>query len=297
MQRQAINCVTIFCLALAFVIAPLRASHAERTQAMQSSAPQTLVCVVSGEGDAEMSMDAVVIVDHGKLKAPYDEESEAAQQKFAAEYFPAGRNFRLLSGGGEFGTATVKKADRGCNNLHASVAVVTSAKLDGKVMVLATNSESLGRKTGARRSPTEAERVAAIELAKHIYKSKGANAALLRKLETTNLTATDLDHDGKYELVGSFVIKIGKRLRRDLFLIAEPQAAGYKAALANYEAYKLPPEGFDSAITYVDQLDLDGDGVAEVFAIQGGFDAYGYKIFKRQAGRWQAVYSMIGDAC
>jgi hypothetical protein len=65
----------------------------------------------------------------------------------------------------------------------------------------------------------------------------------------------------------------------------------------NYQSYKLPPEGFDSAIKFVDQLDLDGDGTGEVFAIQGGFDAYGYLIYRKQAGRWRKVYHMIGDAC
>src|SRR5438046_2992975 len=131
MQKQAINRVTIVALAAllacACLGAPLPAGHAERTAVIQSSASQTLVCAGSGEGD-EMSMDPVVLVDQGKLKAPYDEENEGAQQRFATEYFPAGRKFRILSGGGDFGTATVKSAERGCNTLHASVAVVTGVK-------------------------------------------------------------------------------------------------------------------------------------------------------------------------
>src|SRR5207245_873498 len=144
---------------------------------------------------------------------------------------------------------------------------------------------------------TEAERAAVLDLVKQIYRSKAATALLLRRMQTTNLTATDLDSDGKFELIGSFVIETKAKARRDLFLIAEPQGNGYKAALVNYQSYKLPPEGFDSAIKFVDQLDLDGDGMGEVFAIQGGFDAYGYLIYRKQAGRWRKVYHMIGDAC
>jgi hypothetical protein len=47
----------------------------------------------------------------------------------------------------------------------------------------------------------------------------------------------------------------------------------------------------------VDTLDLNGDGIGEVFVIQAGFDAYGYLIYKKQAGRWRKVYSGMGDAC
>jgi hypothetical protein len=47
----------------------------------------------------------------------------------------------------------------------------------------------------------------------------------------------------------------------------------------------------------LDQLDLDGNGTGEVFAVEGGFDGYGYVIFKKIAGRWRSVYNMMGDAC
>jgi hypothetical protein len=60
---------------------------------------------------------------------------------------------------------------------------------------------------------------------------------------------------------------------------------------------QLPPEGFDSAIDFVDQLDLDGDEVVEVLVQQHGFDAYGYAIYKKSAGRWREIYAATVDAC
>jgi hypothetical protein len=64
-----------------------------------------------------------------------------------------------------------------------------------------------------------------------------------------------------------------------------------------FQAYRPPPEQFLSSIDYVDQLDVDRDGIGEVFTIQGGFDAYAYVIFKKVGGRWREVYQGIGDAC
>jgi hypothetical protein len=164
-------------------------------------------------------------------------------------------------------------------------------------MALATNSDTFGHKPAARRAPTTAERAALMAVVKRVYRSKGAAASLLPRITTTNLTATDLDGDGQYEFVGSFVIATPNKFRRDLFLITESEVSGYKEALVEYQSYKLPPEGFASAIDFVDQLDLDGDNVGEVFTIQGGFDAYGYAIYKRQKLRWRKVYSFVGDAC
>ena len=48
---------------------------------------------------------------------------------------------------------------------------------------------------------------------------------------------------------------------------------------------------------FLDQLDIDGDGVAEVFVQQHGFDAYGYSIYKKSRGIWRQVYTTTGDAC
>jgi hypothetical protein len=256
-----------------------------------------LVCAVSGEGDAEMTLDPIVIVRNGRLEAPYAEYNDTAQSRFAGSYFKSGRKYRLLFGGGEAGTATISKWDKGCNNIHANAAVESSVRIRGQVRALAVSGGSVGRKTSARRAPTDDERAAVMELVKKIYTSKATSAGLLRTLQTTNLTATDLDSDGKFEMIGSFVIATKDNRRRDLFLIAKLDGSSYKAELANFQEYKLPPEGFDSEIKFVDQLDVNGDGLGEVLATQTGFDAYAYIIYQKRNGRWLKVYTAMGDAC
>ena len=260
----------------------------------------TLVCVISrgdSSTDSQGNMDAVVLIENGKFLQPYAEYNEAAQRKFASQYFSPGKKYRVTFGGGEVGTATVKGSDMGCNNIHATALVEDNGKIPAHLSALATDSDSLGRKPSSRRAPTDIERQAVMKLVAQIYRSRGATPALLRTLRTTNLTATDLDGDGKLELIGSFVIETKAKARKDLLLIAEPQATNFKAALVNFQSYKLPPEEFDSAVDFVDQLDLDGDGVAEVFVQQHGFDAYGYSIYKKSRGRWRQIYTTTGDAC
>jgi len=256
----------------------------------------TVVFAVSAES-GEGSMDAVVIVDGKQLRAPFTEEQKDKQKKFAEEYFAAGRTYRLIFGGGEAGSVTVKKWSEGCNSVHAEVTPATSVRLGGKVMALATNSESLGKRPSARRTPTEAERAAVLTLVKNIYSRNRTPANLIPALKVTNLTATDLDGDGKYEMIGSFTLASKNKFERDLFLIAHQQGTEMHADFAKFQAYQPPPEGFLSSIDFVDQLDLDGDGVGEVFATQGGFDGYALLIFKKVGARWRQVYQTIGDAC
>lgn len=256
----------------------------------------TLVFTVSGSG-AEGSMDAVVLVDGKQLRAPYNSEKEDAQKKFGEQYFAAGKVYRLIFGGGEAGTVKVDKWSVGCNNIHAQVTSTTSAKLGGKVMALATNSTTLGKRSVSRRPPTDAERTAVLALMKSIYQQKRTPTTLMSQIKVTNLTATDLNGDGKYEMVGSFTLAAKNKFERDLFLIAKPQGDKFVADFVKFQAYQPPPEEFLSSIDYIEHLDLDGDGMGEVFAQQGGFDGYALLIFKKVGGRWRQVHDMIGDAC
>ena len=278
--------------ALALLVLSLGASLA----AAQTRKVTTMVFAVSAES-GEGSMDAVVIVDGKQLRVPFTDEQKDRQKQIAAEYFAAGRTYRLIFGGGEAGSVTVKKWNEGCNTVHAEITPSTSAHLGGEVKALATNSDSLGKRASARRAPTEAERAAVLTLVNSIYRQNRTPANLISAIKITNLTATDLDGDGKYEFIGSFTSSAKNKFERDLFLIAKSQGTVMRADLTKFQAYQPPPEEFLHSIDFVDQLDLDRNGVGEVFAVQGGFDAYGYLIFKKVAGRWRQVYDVMGDAC
>ena len=346
------------------LVVPLAEMHPHATLAEQATPAKAkakektaLVCVVShiDPEEPQSNLDAVVLVENGKLTQPYREYNEAAQTKFAGNYFAPGKKYRVTFGGGEVGTAIVKSSAMGCNSIHAAATVDDHQKIPPHLSALATDSVTLGKKPAARRPPTDPERLGVMKLVRQIYRARGTTPAAMNIIKTTNLTATDLNGDGEFELIGSFVLETktpssnrtkspkvngttspkvngtatpktnatagpAGNSRRDLFLIAEPQrstptqaagAAGpslsaeasfsagppFKAGLVNFQFYKLPPEGFDSAVDFVDQLDLDGDGVAEVFVQEHGFDAYGYSIYKKTRTGWLKVYTTTGDAC
>ncbi|HEV2835424.1 MAG TPA: hypothetical protein VGW58_08910 [Pyrinomonadaceae bacterium] len=285
-------------------------SFASDTPTSRSVSAQTrqpvIVFAVSGEG-GEGNMDAVALFRGGQFRPPYREGNKQGETTFAKNYFATGKTYPLMFGGGEAGTVTVKKWNEGCNNIHSEVGISGSARLGGQVRALATNSSSIGKRPSSRRAPTEAERDAILKLVRTIYRQRRTPANLLNSIQVTNLTATDIDGDNKPEFVGSFMLTTRGRasagsegpiqFERDLFLIAKGDASAVRGDFVKFQAYQPPPEQFLSSIDYVDQLDVDGDGIGEIFTIQGGFDAYAYIIFKKVGGRWREVYQGVGDAC
>jgi hypothetical protein len=257
----------------------------------------TVVFAVS-KGDAGVTMEPVVIYRNGAFVKPPIEESEASSNAFVKEYFRAGRQYRLLSGGGEAGTVTVlKAAEQGCVGLNAEVTAQTGARLGGQVQALAVSSATTGRQPSSRRAPTDAERASALGLARAAYSKNGVGAAIVKKMEVNNLTATDLDGDGNFELVGSFKIEDNTAQSQNsytLFMIFEPGGGGFKPALTWFHR---GGEGQEEERHLVDQVDLDGDGVAEVVVAGFYYESNDYVIYKRRQGRWVSVYQGGGGGC
>ena len=288
----------LLCLMLVLVLVTLitTAPRAENSAGTAQRNNPTVIFAVNGEPE-DYHMDAVAFFNGRQFVAPFSDEQKNAQKNFGDKYFAANRKYRLIFGGGETGTVTVKKWSEGCNSIHSEISLATSARLGGQVRALATNNESIGKRASSRRAPTEVERADVLKLVKSIYRQRRTPANLIDSIKVTNLTASDLDGDGRYEMIGSFTLAAKNKFERDLFLIAKSSGAGLRADFIKFQAYQPPPEGFLYGIDFIDQLDVDGDGIGEVFAVQGGFDGYGYLIFKKTRGRWREVYQGLGDVC
>jgi hypothetical protein len=295
---------------LALVVSLVAAASLARTVAQtkrptRPAAAPTVIFALS-KYEQGVTMEPVVIYGRGVYAKPPIDGDEATTKTFVDNYFKPGRQYRLLAGGGEAGSVTVKQyQEPGCVSLTADVSVTTTARLGGNVQALATNSSTIGKRAVSRRAPTDVERVFALMQAQAAYANNRVGAALVKKMEVVNLTATDLDGDGGFELIGNFRIE-GKKTADgmdsyNLFMITTPVAdytqqstqAGKPALVwfhhggeADYEERR-----------FVDQVDIDGDGVSEVIAGGGYYESNDYIIYKRQAGSWRPVYQGGGGGC
>jgi hypothetical protein len=257
-------------------------------------------------------LDPIVLIQNGRFTSPPNSDASTAQlTKFANTYYRADQKYRMLFGGGEAGDITVKQWNlrKECSRTQASAQLDSSVKISGKVMGLATNSTGLGKRERSRRYPTEKEKDAIFALAEKTYRQKGVTESELKDLKRINITATDLNRDGKAEIIGTFMIKKSKaaRVAHILFLITEPYGKTYRVGASQYGqitardvggADKLDELG-ESALAeiLVDQIDLDRDGTAEVIIADLTAEGVAYKIFKKQKNLWRKAYEFYNLRC
>ncbi len=290
---------------------PPRASASPQQQS--TTRPASAVFIVTKDGTEDAQVEPVAVINaRGALAEPASDAAGAdALPAFLARHYRAGAKYRLIFGGAEAGTVTIRAATPAeCSPNAASADIGPDAvKLGGNVMALATDGAHAPRAQTSRRAPTDAERAAAFGVAKRFLTGKRVSAsAIERGTKTLNLTATDLDGDGREELVGSYVVKVGPQVRDTLFLIAAPQGRGFHAALTKYARVNARQMMDPSLIgqvgesglgveLYVEQLDADGDGVGEVFTLSRSFEGTTYRAYQRRQGVWRAAYENYSYRC
>lgn len=285
---------------------------AAKTELAQPKKHNGIALFAVSQSQKVVFLDPIVLIQSGRFTSPPTGNATTAQlTKFANTYYRADQKYRLLFGGGEAGNVTVKQWNlrRECSRTQATVHLDSSAKISGKVMGLATNSKVLGRKERSRRFPTEKEKDAIYALAAKNYRQKGLTESELKDLKRVNITATDLNGDGKAEIIGTFLVKKSNaaKIAHILFLIAEPTGKTYKVGASQYGQItardvggteKLDELG-ESALAeiLVDQIDLDKDGTAEVIIADLTAEGVAYKIFKKQKNLWRKAYEFYNLRC
>jgi hypothetical protein len=284
-------------LALALLTMPLAQPQAQ-TAARGAANKKTMILTFS-KTEQGAYIEPIVILDRGRYLDPPWADSD--KESFNSDYFKPGQSYRILQGGAEVGTALVEKpTGKACIEWGAA-----DAKIEANAQVeegLATDSATLGRKSSARRTPTDEERDAALKLARTIFRQKRVSPALLKEIGTTSLIATDLNHDGQAELIGNFYIGLSPGAGipdHALLLVMEPQGSSYRAALAHYYRAKSKSgiQGDVPGEDFLDQLDLDADGTDELFVRFTDWEAWDFGIYKKQRGRWKLVYRGAGGGC
>jgi len=138
----------------------------------------------------------------------------------------------------------------------------------------------------------------ALEVARRAYRQQGLRSSVLGRIATLRLVTTDLDGDGRAEMIGTFLIEEPKA-RHALFLIAEPQRGdGYQATLVSYRRSGDIEDGKDyEEQVFVDHANLGRSATDVVVVRVDGWESHRYVLYEKRAGRWSAVYRGGGFGC
>jgi len=281
-------------------------SFAQRAKPKPAAkAPKPMIFAVLGDGK---SLEPIAYVNKGKLEAPVDGGSETSIiAAFNKIYYKPGTVYRLIFGGANSGTVTVKSSDVNADcsrNMAQATTKANKTPLAGLVMGLATNAPGKAGGTAFRRKPTPAER----EEVEGLVRAEFAKQKLAPKeLRYHNLTALDLDNDAKAELVGSYWVEIDNMTRALLFFIAGKGSNG-KYGFGHHEYRTIDQASVMSgAIKDVDDgvyhellldvFDYDGDGTSEVFTYTQSFEASGFHVYRRSGGKWAQAFEGSNYHC
>lgn len=253
------------------------------------------------------TLEPIAYVNSGKLEpAVNGSDDKSLIREFSNSYYRVGSIYKLIFGGADGGTVSVKssnvKAECAPNTAEArSKAVKTPLK--GFIMGLATNL-SPKVSTSFRRKPTAAEKSEMDALVKKEFLKHKLTPTALRY---QNLTAIDVNNDGKPEFVGSYWTDIDKLTRGLLFFIAEKGSDGkYSVGYSEYRSVDQASvmsgqiKDIDDGTLHellLDSLDYNGDGTNEIFTYTQSFEGAGFNAYKKSAGKWTKDFENANYHC
>lgn len=298
-------------LALFTLLLNLAAAAPAAPAARAAQAQARFAAFVVSRSNGETQVEPVAFIDgRGAFAEPVSAGAEeGAAAAFFQRYYRPGAKYRFIYGGAEAGSVTIRKALRAeCAPMAARAELSTRVRLGVSEMALATDAPQALRARSSRRAPTAGERAGALRLAKSILRRERVGAAAVARATAVNLTATDLDGDGREELIGSYLVRTGPKVRDALFLVATPGIDGYAAFIQNHKRVNAREIMDPSLIgevgkggllteTFVEHFDADGDGVGELFTAAASFEGTTYKVYRRERGAWRAVYEHYGYRC
>jgi len=294
----------------AAVIAVLLTAVVPAQRARTKPAPKRLPVVFAILNDGK-TVEPIGYVDKGKITAAVDGASEAPKlAAFHRAYFKPESTYRLIFGGANAGTVTIKSSDpkSECSANTAQIAFAsTKAKLKGNVMALATDVPTTTKGSGVRRLPTAAERAEIEALVRERMTAQKVSASVAKDLKYHNLTALDVDADGNAEMVGTFWADASPKSRALLFFIADKGSDGKYAfgftdfrVIEEKDVMSKEISEVDNGVYHerlIDVLDLNNDGVSEVFTYIQSFEAAGFNAYRRADGKWINIYEGSNYHC
>jgi len=264
--------------------------------------PEDVAVFAVSEHRQILWIDPVVIVHYGRnqrgrtipaFNSPVPRECTEAQLERVENWlYKPGTLVSVFAGGEKLGSAAVHSSnikDSGCVDLSAKISYGGTGKPR-----LATNTGSeIPGHVSTRRAATPAEASILRQLALEWLIDYGLDKQLLQRGRLGPVISTVLRNDAGRALAGRFDVTSKHAIHR-LFAIAEQNQGRYELTLANLQIQRDVQDGTDiTEREYVDQLDLDNDGLDEVVTSETHYESWSYTIWRFNTSHkvWQHAYT------
>lgn len=209
-----------------------------------------------------------------------------------------GERLTLFTQGHKIGEVTVKKiAPFQCDSSAALVSPDQDFHVRKDAKLLASNARSIRMHDSGQRRPDAQERKYAVQLAMNEFRKHGVPEGMASDVKIDQLVATKIDDSNSQFLIGSLFLRTKSALH-EAFLIGKIGASSATTELVQYNKSTDLTEGTDGEdYVFIDQLDLDGDGVDEVVVELRGYEDEEFDIYKRHNGSWSEVHDGGEGGC
>lgn len=205
--------------------------------------------------------------------------------------YKVGEHIALFVGGQRQGDVRIKKVmPLQCDSSAALVSTGPSFHLPKDTIALASNANQIRPHSNNQRQASEADHNYARQLAMNEFRKHALPETLAKNIKIDQLVVTKLDDTDSEFLVGSLSLAT-KSAVHDVFLIAKIAESVATVEFARYHKTTGLEDGKDSEdVRFVDQLDLDGDGVDEIVVEVTGYENEEFAIYHRSYGSWTQVH-------
>ena len=209
--------------------------------------------------------------------------------------YRVGARIKLFVGGQKSGEVRIKRVlPLQCDSSAAVVSAGPDVRLGKDEMALATNAQNIADHSNSRREPSPGELDVARELAAKEFRKHGVQKVAVGRIKPDHLVITKLDESGDDFMIGLLLLETESAWHQ-VFLIARLDGSAANVEMARYHKTEDKEDGTDGeGDRFVDQLDLDRDGIDEVVVEVTGYESEEFRIYKRVSGSWVQVH--VGGA-
>jgi hypothetical protein len=256
------------------------------------------------------SVNPIVVVHYGtdqrfktvpSLNPPIQSRDDQSRDDGSTDYaafervfYKPGSSMSLFAGGERVGSATVRSSkltggDGSCVDLSASITHESSST---PFLSTNTNQEIAGHSSKRR-----AANVSEVEILRRLsirwLSEYGLSKPVLLTGTMGPVVSTVLRGGGNRALIGRFDVKSERAIHR-LFVVAEQDRDRYRPTLTALDVQQDLEYGKDEAdLRYIDQLDIDNDGIDELICSVTLYENSVYEIwrFDPNLRTWYRAYS------
>jgi len=242
----------------------------------------------------------IAIMRNGKLLKPvlYQRANQQAIDRFVRLHYAQGTTMFLWQSGQARGKLRLGGLEPNCDSATTfHVTPIGETSFDKSRGAIALSQDIGPGHPNYVESATEGERALFARVSQKALSESHTSITPKTPMKIHHLIRTRASATGSPLLVGSISF-LQKKTEYWLFVILEQRDGEWRAAITKVHTVKDLEDRTDAQEEeYLDQLDIDGDGIDEIFTESNYYEAYSLAAYGLRGGVWNNIYESGVGGC